>query len=352
MTPQRESTPLNRLATTILCACLLISVGCEQEAPHDSTTKTPAAGTVPVQTVTVNETLFTIQNEVVGTVKAVQEATIAAKITGTITDMPVQLGSSVKQGDLLVKLSAAEIVARLSQAETAVNQAKRNLDREERLLAKNASTQETVNAHSDAYKLAKAAQNEASTMLGYVTIRAPFSGQISKKMADVGDLATVGTPLLNIENTDIVQAVAAIPEAQLAGIKPGDALTVRIPAANLETSGTVSEIAPTGDAASRTSLIKLNLTANKALRPGQFVRVILPGTSSKTLMVPESALSTYGQMERLFVVENNTANLRLIRTGSHRDGQIEILSGLNAGEQVIIGASDRLIDGQPVKVTP
>lgn len=352
MTPQREPSPPNRMATAILCACLLLSAGCTQEAKHDSTAKAADVATIPVQIATANETPFTSQNEVLGTVKAVQEATIAAKITGTITDIPVQLGSTVKQGDMLVKLSAAEIAARLSQAETAVNQAKRNLDREERLLKKNASTQETVSTLADTYKLAKAAQNEARTMLSYVTIRAPFSGQVSKKIANIGDLATIGTPLLSIENTDIVQAVAAVPETQLADIKPGDTLAVRVPAANIDTSGIISEIAPSGDAASRTSLIKLNLAANKALRPGQFVRVILPSTPNKTLMVPETALSTYGQMERLFVMEKNIAHLRLVRTGRYREGQIEILSGLNVGEQVIIGASSALIDGQPVKVTP
>jgi RND family efflux transporter MFP subunit len=205
---------------------------------------------------------------------------------------------------------------------------------------------------TDAYQLAKAAQNEARTMLGYITIRAPFSGLVSQKLANAGDLATVGAPLLILENTDVVQAVAAVPEAQLATIKSGDTLSVRIPAANIEMTGKVAEIAPAGDATSRTSMVKLDLESTSALRPGQFVRVLLPGLTTKTLTVPKSAVSVFGQMERLFVVEKDIAHLRLIRSGTQRDGNIEILSGLNSGEQVVIGANTPLIDNQPVKVTP
>ena len=340
------------LFSAILCACLLMLGGCKQEAKPVAKSELPLGPTVAVKVVIASETLSTSQNEMVGTVEAVQRATIAAKVTGTITEMPVALGATVKQGDLLVKLSAAEISDRLSQAETAAAQAKRNMDREERLFSKNATTRETVNAQADAYQLAKAAQNEARTMLGYITIRAPFSGLVSQKLANVGDLATLGAPLLTLENTAVVQAVAAVPEAQLATIKSGDPLAVRVPAANLETTGTVAEIAPANDAASRTSVIKIDLKATSALRPGQFVRVLLPGLTTKSLTVPETAVSVFGQMERLFVVERNIAHLRLIRSGMNRDGKIEILSGLNPGEQVVVSADAGLIDGQPVRVTP
>lgn len=343
---------LHRLFPFIVGAALLILAGCQREAKHEAKAPPPPPPTVTVQVITASEQLATTRNEVVGTVEAVQRATIAAKVTGTIAEMPVVLGSTVKQGDLLVKVNAAEISARLAQAETATAQAKRNWEREERLLAKNASTRQTVNAQADAYQLAKSAQNEARTMLGYITIRAPFSGLVSQKLAQVGDLATVGAPLLILEDTAVVQAVVAVPEAQLAKIGLGDTLAVRVPAANLETSGTVAEIAPAGDASSRTSVVKLDLKISSALRPGQFIRVLLPGLTVQTLTVPETAVSHFGQMARIFVVEKDSAHLRLIRSGAHRDGTIEILSGLNPGEQVVVGDTTHLQDGQPVQVKP
>ena len=342
----------NCLFPAILCGCLLMSGGCDQETRHDTKPQKSPGPTVAVHVIIAKESLAMSRNEVVGTVEAVQRAIISAKITGTITEMPVVLGTTVKQGDLLVKLSAAEFSARLSQAETAVAEAKRNLDREERLLSKRASTRETVNTMTDVYKMMKASLDEARTMLGFSTIRAPISGVVSQKLAGVGEMATVGLPLLLLVNTAVVQAVVAVPEGQLAGIKPGGTLAVRVPAAKVETTGTVAEIAPTGDAISRTFLVKLNLKADGALRPGRFVRVVIPGPAVTTLTVPETAVSVFGQIERIFVVKNNIAHLRLIRGGLGSEGQIEILSGLNSGEQVVVDQSTRLIDGQPVKVLP
>lgn len=351
MNNTRTRSPYPRILPALLCCGLLFVGGCRQESKHEASPPPPLP-TIDVQVMTVAESETISQNEVVGTLEAVQRATIAAKVTGTIAEMPVTLGATVKQGDLLVKLNAAEISARLSQAETGVAQAKRNLEREQRLFAKNASTRETVNAQKDALKMAQAALSEARTMLGYITIRAPFSGQVSAKPANAGDMATAGTPLLVLENTDALQAVAAVPEAQFQGVKPGDSLPVRVPGANLDTTGQVAEIAPTADAASRTALIKLDLAPNPALRPGQFVRVIFPGASTKTLMVPTQALFPFGQMERIFVVTDDHAHLRLVRSGMQRDGMIEILSGLNPGEQVVVRGEKQLADGQPVRVTP
>ncbi|MBA3016037.1 MAG: efflux RND transporter periplasmic adaptor subunit [Proteobacteria bacterium] len=341
-----------RLLPTLLCGVLLFAGGCKQETKHEQDTINKPATPVKVTVITATETITSMENEVVGTIEAVQRATISAKVTGTIAEMPVVLGATVKQGDLLVKLSAAEISARLAQAETAMAQAKRNLERERRLLTQNASTRETVNALEDAYQLAKSSQSEAKTMLSYITIRAPFSGLISSKLTNAGDLATVGTPLLILENTEALQAVAAVPEAQLLAIKPGDQLSVRIPASNLSATGTVAEIAPVADAISRSAVVKLDLEPSPSLRPGQFVRVILPGVSTKILLVPETAVSVFGQMERIFVIDNNTINMRLVRTGLNRDGKVEILSGLNPGEQVVVQAVNTLRDGQPARVTP
>jgi RND family efflux transporter MFP subunit len=159
-------------------------------------------------------------------------------------------------------------------------------------------------------------------------------------------------PLVGLENTDTLQAVAAVPATQIATLKSGDTLPVRIPDLALTITGTVAEIAPAADAASRTTTVKLNLPAVATLRPGQFARVVLPGPASKTLLVPVAAVSRFGQMERLFVVDKSTAHLRLVRSGQQREGQVEILSGLDPGEQVVVGSDSPLIDGQAVRIAP
>ena len=337
----------------VLAGCLLaLPVGGCKQAAESAPALAPPAAPIAVQVVAVSAGQAEGQNEAVGTVAAAHRAVIAAKVTGSIVEMPVKLGDQVKAGDLLVKISAAEIAARLAQAETAVGQARRNLEREQRLLAKGASTTETVKNQQDALQLAEAANSEARVMLGYATIRAPFAGVVSSKPASAGDLATVGAPLLTLENTDHLQAVVSVPEAQVLAIKSGAALELQVPAAQLDVTGKVAEIAPAADAASRTATVKLDLPANASLRPGQFVRVLLPGAVRRTMTVPAAAVSYFGQMERLFVVDNNTAHLRLIRVGQGHDGQIEVLSGVNPGDQVVVKTDSPLTDGHPVKVAP
>ncbi|MEW6594307.1 MAG: efflux RND transporter periplasmic adaptor subunit [Thermodesulfobacteriota bacterium] len=290
------------------------------------------------------------QQEVAATVEAVQRAAIAAKATGVIAEVPVTLGAAVPRGGLLVRIAAGEIGARLAQAEAQRVQARRNLEREQRLLAKEAATREGVKALEDAWRVADAAYREAQAMHGYTVVTAPFAGVVTRKFVKAGDLATVGMPLLVLEDGSRLQAVAQVPEALVARLKVGEPLPVQVPAAGFAGSGTIAELSPAPDALSRSATVKINLAAAASLRPGQFARVALPDGEAASLFVPEAAVTVQGQMERLFVVQEGKARLRLVRSGERRDGRVEILSGLTPGEQVVARESGRLVDGQPVKV--
>ncbi len=338
----------------VLLAALLIGLtgltGCRGE--HQKKVAARDLAPVQVRVVTVTRQELPSQIELVGTVVPVNRAAIAAKVTGTIEKMPVVLGSRVKKGELLVQISAEEISAKVIQAQAQLAQAKRNLDREEKLLKKNAATSENVKSLRDMYRVAKAVYDEARAMLGYTTITAPFAGQVTRKLANVGDLATPGTPLLEMENNRQLQVVTAVPEGLVMRIKAGDHLAVSIPAAKLVLTGTVAEIAPAADPLSRTSTVKINIEETAHLRSGQFARVALPGKTADTIFVPPSAIITFGQMNKIFVVRDGKASLRLVRTGIHQDGKIEILSGLNPGDRVIIDNNKLLVDGQPLTIAP
>jgi RND family efflux transporter MFP subunit len=298
------------------------------------------------------------QIEVVGTVRAVERASIAPRVSGQIAQLPVVLGSQVQKGDLLVKISAGEISAQVLQARAQVEQARRNLAREERLRKQEASTSETVKSLRDQVRIAEAAHKEMTTMLGYATITAPFAGTITRKIANVGDLASPGVVLLELENEKALQVVAQVPEGLILKVRKGDVLLVSVPAAGVSLSGEVAEVAPVADPVSRTASVKINIAAGADLRPGQFARVTMTGSGEKSLMVSEKAVLTFGQMERVFLVEaagqgaTSIARLRLVRTGARDDGQVEILAGLMPGDRVVIGGAEKLADGQPLDVKP
>jgi len=306
----------------------------------------PSSAPIHVQTTTVREQQINSRIEVVGTLQAIHQAVIAAKITGTILDIPVVLGERVEKGALLVKINAEEISARLLQAQAQLAQARRNLQREEKLLKQQASTPETVKTMKDTLAVAQAGYHEAASMLSYTTINAPFSGVITQKIVNNGDLATPGAALLHLENPKQLQVIAPVPESLILQIHQGDTLTLHIPAVTQELSGTIGEISPIVDSHSRTSLVKINFAPAPGLRTGMFARVQLPGKVTTTLMVPETAIVPFGQMEKIFVVQKNRAQLRLVRSGRHRNGEVEILSGLKAGEEIVSANNTLLSNGQ------
>lgn len=290
--------------------------------------------------------------EVAGTLQAKESAVIAAKVTGVVTRVPVVLGSTVQTGDLLVAISAEEIGARLSLAEAQLAQARRNLEREQNLLKKSATTTETVKTMRDQYHIAMAGYTEAKTMLGYTTITAPFNGIITRKEVNNGDLATPGTPLLYLENNLKLQVRSAVPESLVLSISTGDQLMVRVETANAFVQGMVAEIGPAVEPNSRTAPVVIDLPAHPNLRTGQFARVHLPSPGSKGLLIPESAVVPFGQIDRVFVVKDGRAHMRLVRTGLHHEGMVEILTGLTSGETVAVTNNRLLHNGQQIQVQP
>lgn len=289
--------------------------------------------------------------EVTGTVRPVQRAVLAAQVTGAIAELPVALGQRVAAGELLVKLSAADLAARLTQARTQLSAARRDLARETALLAQGASTAELVRDLQDKLTGAEAGVRDAEAQLGYTELRAPFAGIVARKLVHAGDLAAPGQPLLEVEGTADFEIEAAIPESLAAALKPGAALDCEA-GGNVFTSQ-LRELSSLADPATRAVGVKLAVPAAAAVRSGQFIRVRVPGPATRALLVPTAAVSLNGQMERIFVVgEANRATLRLVKTGAAHGDRVEILSGLTAADRVVLAAPAGLRDGQPLEVQP
>ena len=302
--------------------------------------------------------------EVSGTVEAVTRADISAQISGNILAIPVKLGQRVEKGEILVELDQSTPQSRLREAEVSLAQAQRNLSRESRLLARNAATPENVKNLKDTVAIARARVNQANTSLSFTRIRAPFNGIISAKLANTGDLATPGHALVRLEDLTRLEVVADIPETLLDGIHVGEVLPVEIPSADITLEGTVSEISPAVNPASRTAPATLSLdpqsTSRVRLSSGMFARIRLPlktlagrGENLQSIFVPAAALQRYGQLERVFILTGGQAEMRIVRIGAtiNHNGEmlLEILSGLDAGEKVLLSPT-RLRNGQPIEL--
>jgi RND family efflux transporter MFP subunit len=287
--------------------------------------------------------------EVVGTVRSKQRAVVEAKISGRVLEYSATPGTIVKAGDLLARLDVQEIQAKVDQARAMLDQAQRDFDRQNQLIASKATTRQDFDTADARVKVSTAAVREAETMMSYAQVTAPFDGVVTRKLADVGDLAMPGKPLLEIEAPTSLRFEADLPEAILDRVKLGEKMTVRL-AKVIE--GTVSEISPVADPVSRTFNVKLDLPPTEGLRTGQFGRVSVPVAGVQLLLVPQTAVLKRGQMELIFIAKDGKAALRLVKTGKTLEDRIEVLSGLEEGEPIIVSDTTQLTDGQPVTLQP
>lgn len=288
---------------------------------------------------------------VAGVVRPDRRAQVAAKVMGAIEEFPVTLGQRVKAGEILAKISAGEIAARVSQAESQLNAARRDLDRERGLLAKGASTADTVRGLEDRFATSEAMVREAQTMLGYASVKAPFDGVVARKLANAGDLASPGMPLLEIEGTTGFHVEAGVPASLAGSLKQGTALELEVPATGKTFTGKLAELSSAADANAHTVLAKISVPEDAAVRSGEYARVLVPGSPTPSLTVPRQAISTSGQMERVFVAtDNGRAVLRLVKTGATRNNRVEILAGLDKDERVVVEPPAGLREGQPLEI--
>jgi RND family efflux transporter MFP subunit len=339
-----------RLLPLLVAAALLAGCG---KPPHGSGVAAAPLPAAQVRVASVRAENLPVITEVSGTIRPLQRAQIAAKLMGTIEEFPLILGQRVRAGEVVARISAGEITARVAQAKSQLNVVRRDLARERDLLAKGASTADLVRSLEDRLTLTEAMAHEAEVMLGYATIRAPFDGVVSRKPANAGDLAAPGLTLLEIEGTGAFQVEAAIPDSFAASLTPGTTLAVEVPAAGLAFQAPLAELSSATDPNARSVLARFTVPAGTAVRSGQFARVQLPGSPVRVLLAPATALSTLGQMERVFVVgENNRAVLRLVKSGATRGSSLEILSGLDDGERVVVAPPAGLREGQPLEILP
>ena len=184
---------------------------------------------------------------------------------------------------------------------------------------------------------AEAATAEARAMLSYAVIQAPFTGQVIRKMVNVGDMASPGQPLFFLETPTRPELHAALSESLIQYLKTGQALEVRIDALNLILEGKVREIVPQSDPGTRTVLVKVSLPAGQGLVNGLFGRIRIPYSQYDALVIPSNAVTEVGQLPVVEVIDmDGYPQRRFVTLGERQGDLIEVLSGLEENEEVII----------------
>ena len=292
-----------------------------------------------------------VMEPVAGTVSATDETLVGSRILASITRMHVRSGDRVERGDLLVEFDDSaqrSVLAQREQAqasqEAAFNEATLARDRAVKLYEtgnlSRADYDQTLTAHrvqEAELERARRAVAEAQAQLDYTRISAPISGTVVERYAEAGDTTTPGQALLRLFNPGRLRIEALLRESLIGRVHQGQELGARIGALDLAVTAVVEEIVPTADPGSRSFLIKALLPPQADLYPGMFARLEIPVGSRQRLAVPEAAILRTGQLTFVYV-EDAAGNpgRRAVRIGTSRDELVEVISGLRAGETVIV----------------
>ncbi len=327
------------LSTTLLGALFLAACGGHET---DNAARGPAqASPLSVRAETIASTEAVLDRSLTGTVRPIHRATLSARTSGQVTDADFQIGTVVETGDELIRLSAPELDAQVEAAEAALAQVERDLDRESALLEKNATTREAVRNLENAQRQAAARLEEARSFRDYTTVTAPFDGVVTRKLIEVGDIAQPGTPLLALEGTREFEVQVDVPEGLS---QPDQGASFEVTDGRESIRASLSAISPSLHPASRSRSVLLALPADQPFQSRQFVRVQWPQERGSMLSIPSGALRRQGQMEQVFVIENDVARMRLIRTGVDLGERLQVQSGLSSGERVVLDPPSALVE--------
>ena len=288
--------------------------------------------------------------EAVGTVTARTTSTISSKLMGVVRSVDVREGDFIKKGDLLVTIDQRQVDAQLERALANAQIAEKEFRRYDQLLKDQSASQQEFDRAEARHREARAAVAAARVSRKDARVRAPYDGRVLAKMINPGDLASPGTPFLTVEQTGIFQTDLVLPERHIQAVRLGLKVKVVVPALKeQEIIGEVGRIVPSADARSRSFQVKVNMPEGLDIKSGMFARVAIPLGGAGMLLVPRTAIVEQGQLDGVFIVDNNqVARFRLVRTGKTYDDQVEVVSGLKAGQQYVSDVPMGLTDGAKV----
>lgn len=291
-----------------------------------------------------------------GRVQAVRQAVIAAQVPGAVVELNVRAGDHVKAGQVLARLDAqaAEqgVVASGAQARAAVAQlevARREVQRKRQLFARNYISRAALDQAEAAFRAARAQVNALSaqtgaarSQAGFFVLKAPFDGVVSERSAELGDMAMPGKPLMTLYDPAALRVSAAVPASVLKGGTP--AVQIQLAGGSAPMAPEHLQVLRTVDPASLTQEVRAGLPAGTTAVPGMFAALLVTPPVMETaegdttpghIHVPRSAVVRRAEMTGVYVLDDRgTPLLRQVRLGPVVGDQVELLSGVEAGERV------------------
>jgi membrane fusion protein, multidrug efflux system len=288
----------------------------------------------------------------VGSLRSDESVTLRPEVAGRITAITFREGERVTKGDTLVRLDPSISAADVQQARANLTLAQSKYDRAVDLAARSFISGQAKDEAKNNLEVAQAAVALATAKLAKTELKAPFSGLIGLRVVSVGDYVKEGADLVNLESIDPLKVDFRVPETFLRQVQVGQAVQVTLDALPGKAyDGKVIALNPLVDAAGRAIVIRAQVrNQDTALRPGMFARVrLITREEREAMVVPEQALVPQGAEQYVFRVVDGKVTRVKVETGQRRDGKVEIVAGLNKGDEIVTAGQLKLRDGVAVR---
>jgi membrane fusion protein (multidrug efflux system) len=290
-----------------------------------------------------------------GRIEAVQAVDLRPDEQGRVTALMFHEGQLVGNGAALVKIDDAMLRAQAERADADRDLARQQLDRVRRLRAENAASPADLERAEANARSSTAALALLQLQLARTVVRAPFSGVVGQRFVSVGDYVTTTTNLLTLQTVNPQRAVIEVPERHASSLRLGQTVNFTVaadPSKNF--SARVDFIDPVVEPTNRTIMVKgLAANPNGVLKPGMFIEARLAtATRSNAVVIPEDAVQPLRTSNVVWVVDKGKASRRVVQLGARSAGYVEVISGVSAGESVVVGGLERMNEGMPLMGKP
>jgi membrane fusion protein, multidrug efflux system len=339
-----------RLAVRFLAPVALAFAGaCNKAQPAGAGRS--AGQAFPVEVVTARADTVVEAIRATGQVEALQSIELRPEVDGRIVEILFREGQEIARGAGLFKVDDAELKAQVARAEAERDLAVQNLDRNRQLLEGGASSQAEFQQAEASARSAQAALDLLKIRLERTVVRAPFGGVVGQRLVSLGDYVNSQTRLLTLQTANPQRATFAIPERYAQDVRTGQRVTFGVSALRGRTfTGVVDFVDPVVQLPARMILVKATVpNPRRELQPGMFIEVELTtDVRPHAVVIPEDAVLALQGATFAWVVADGKATRRAVALGVRTPGFVEVTSGVAAGEQVVVGGLERLVEGVAV----
>jgi len=394
------------IGLVLFSVIVLFSVACKSGYPVSAKNSPGGDAREPRSVKIANVSQISMEKTVTvtGTLAAYDQATISAKVPGRVKSIAVDLGSVVRQGQILAQIDDQDYQLRLQQADAALAQARARVglptdgkddridsaktgtvmqaqalldeakikfERDQALVQRGVLAKATLEGAEAEYKVALSRYQDAveeirnrqalvvqrrseleiaKQQLADSAIRAPFDGVVQEKRASVGEYLAAGAPIVNVVRMDPLRLRAEVPERESRNVRNGQQVRVTLEGDPTVYNGKIARISPTITAQNRVLIVEAEVHNNGQLRPGSFARAeIVSADNSQALGIPANAVVTFAGIDKVILVQDGKALEKPVTLGRRTTEWAEVLSGLKAGDTVVLNPGN-LQSGQPVVI--